>query len=1345
MDEVRPEMQKLWDDFVSQPTITKEPEQPEVKEVVIKDGVRPNIQKTWDESVGGIESPFFSPDFTGSPQVSDEYMSEHIGGTLVKPPEQQVGGESIIGKVFDVLSRGEYASANLAKDYIMGKPFNIKSALEGIKGEKKGTYDELSESVFSEWSPWKRKAMGFALAIFADPTTYTPAGTLTIPFKVAKRIPGVKKGLQALKKSPLGEAFIPGAKVPKPYYEAKYYAKKGLEAEEQRIFRQVEKLRKGLSKDDMEKLSYFRQHPDKIHELSPLLKSKLEKIGTIFDDFVTKAETNKIITPEQANKWRGRDVPYLPGYYPARGIRLAKGDMPPSMFEKVRKPTFMKMKKFETLEDAKQLSAQFGKIANAKTVEEANGFIKSLGLENAFGKIANLNIKDIREYAGQLSKHYLPEENVVKLIAYRGIEQARYTARKKFVDNTIETFGKKLPSGTKIVPEGHGIYMPKGAIRMYVTEVLDPAFIKDFRGLADKLKDIRINTEKVATIKKTTETTVTGIGKLAERGPLAKMEEVVRDALTNRGMTIPEANVYIGKLKVQGSDAVDDIIKEVNEKSETIKTILDSKGLEGDLIDISKLTDLQKKQMVGITTKVPTYAFPKEIADDLNYAAKIMGGDPATAKMFQLFDKTQNMWKGFATAVRLPFHMRNMYSNWWQASLSGVKNPIRFVQAADIQKSFITKANSKIQLGEKIYTYKELRTLANNLGVRGKGWLGADIDIKMFDEIDSMVKYGKFRHLTPTKLGRKFGTMIEDNSRFAVFIDQLAKGKSAEDASRAVRKYMFDYEELTDFERKVMKRIIPFYCVSEDTECLTDNGWKLYNEITKTDQVLTYNLASQKLEGQPHTGIHVFNYNGHLIHFKSLNIDLLCTLNHRCITEEYGIKEAINIGYGNHCPMIGENRNPDFKIDDRILSLIGWTITDGHYRRNGSDITLYQKKFNSVVEALLEKDFNSNIHSDTGVTQYGITGKTRKEIQKWFKYDLWTLVFQLSKRQCNILREAITLADGGWSYKDEKREFLFIAQKKETYRDLIQLIWFLAGYNCKLGARGFYERHQQRAKYRSKKVVPYQGKVWCPSTCNTTAIFRRNGQITISGQTWTRKNAPLQIQSLIEQPRKYQAYAKGLRAFEEDETVEERMAKPEYFNKMLYVKSPFKSKLGKSLYMSIDLPPLELNRATDLNQWLSSTTPLKVIPEIIFNFKTFPQPSKLGKPLELIRAPFWVGWLPKPIFNSMKRFSLIDKLMNTNTGEYELGINKKLLHGIHTALPFLNEQSRMHAAPITLDDENPENKRKSYISGIGFKTIDTTKEMGRKMGEVDVRTSYLESFVSQRGRLPTIKEMEELK
>jgi hypothetical protein len=53
--------------------------------------------------------------------------------------------------------------------------------------------------------------------------------------------------------------------------------------------------------------------------------------------------------------------------------------------------------------------------------------------------------------------------------------------------------------------------------------------------------------------------------------------------------------------------------------------------------------------------------------------------------------------------------------------------------------------------------------------------------------------------------------VVEDPARFAHYIDKRVKGDTAIDAMFSVKKYLFDYEDLTDFERNVLRRIIPFY------------------------------------------------------------------------------------------------------------------------------------------------------------------------------------------------------------------------------------------------------------------------------------------------------------------------------------------------------------------------------------------------------------------------------------------------------------------------------------------------------------------------------------------------------
>jgi len=889
-------------------------------------------------------------------QISPEALST-VSSRQVEPEQPGMAltpitdlGTSLLGRTIDVLSRFEYASANVAKDYILGKDFDWESVKQGITGKEKTTYGQLVDVMWPDWGPWKRKGFGFLLSIFADPTTYVPAGAVAKPLKMGKEAVAKTKIGKAIAKSPVAKGFVPSAGLPKDYYELKYYSKKALEARNAQILDDVSEIRKGLSKSDMEELAYFREHPNEAHLLSSKLQGKLEQIGDRFDELVHEAHQSGVIDADTAKKWLRE--PYVPHYYPERGLNLAKGEIPPSLFERVKRPSFLKHRTFATLEDAKHLSEQFDEIAKTTTKEEAGKLIKEYGLDGAFNKGQITNFEDLKDIASRYAGLYMPDENLLRAYGIRASEQAAYIARTKFVDDTLLTFGKKVKSNVKVAPEGYGIYYPKNKLRIFLKESIDP-------------------------------------------------------------------------------DIVDRLVKE-----------------HGDLIPAGELADAINKYP-SITTKVPAYQLPEEIARDLNSATRFFGGDVATRKMFQMFDKAQNTWKGFATVWRLPFHLRNMYSNWWQAYLSGVKNPRRFVQAAELR---LGTAGDTIRLGAKDYPVTQINDAINKLGVHGKGWIGSDIQRTHLSELESIIKYGKFRNMNPSSIGRAFGMAIEDNSRIAVFLDQIAKGKSFKDASRSVRKYLFDYTELTDFEKKVMRRLWPFY-------------------------------------------------------------------------------------------------------------------------------------------------------------------------------------------------------------------------------------------------------------------------------------------------TWSRKNIPLQIESLITQPRKYQIYSKGTRAFGEPETIQEKKLKPRYFFELMYIKSPFKSEQGKSLYMAIDLPPLEFNRMASARHWVSSLSPIKIALEVGFNFKTFPELSKIQEqPLEKTRAPFWVMYLPEAVQEAMKENHIIDKVLNKSTGQYELGMDKKWVHAIQSAFPFMNELNRIYAQPITLQDESPQDKFKSYMTGIGFKSLDLGLQQQREAFDKMRYFDTIKRFVYQHGRAPTEEE-----
>ena len=61
------------------------------------------------------------------------------------------------------------------------------------------------------------------------------------------------------------------------------------------------------------------------------------------------------------------------------------------------------------------------------------------------------------------------------------------------------------------------------------------------------------------------------------------------------------------------------------------------------------------------------------------------------------------------------------------------------------------------------------------------------------------------------KANRAASQIIENQGRWALFIDSLAKGKTVELAAEMPRMWHFDYRMLTDIEKKYFRNILPFY------------------------------------------------------------------------------------------------------------------------------------------------------------------------------------------------------------------------------------------------------------------------------------------------------------------------------------------------------------------------------------------------------------------------------------------------------------------------------------------------------------------------------------------------------
>ena len=197
----------------------------------------------------------------------------------------------------------------------------------------------------------------------------------------------------------------------------------------------------------------------------------------------------------------------------------------------------------------------------------------------------------------------------------------------------------------------------------------------------------------------------------------------------------------------------------------------------------------------------------------------IQGIQPEELKLIvRAFDSVQNWWKA-QVLISPSYHLRNTVSNFWSNWLAGVKNPLVYNKARMVQNG--KKANEVISItdaGEKL-TRGAILKGAKQRDVIGRGWYGSDIAQALADEIGGrwrgilnkeMWKPWKQKFVL-IKTNRAVGSAIEDNARLAHYIDKLQKGFSADDAARSVKKFLFDYSDLSPTEKNIFKRLLPFY------------------------------------------------------------------------------------------------------------------------------------------------------------------------------------------------------------------------------------------------------------------------------------------------------------------------------------------------------------------------------------------------------------------------------------------------------------------------------------------------------------------------------------------------------
>jgi len=249
------------------------------------------------------------------------------------------------------------------------------------------------------------------------------------------------------------------------------------------------------------------------------------------------------------------------------------------------------------------------------------------------------------------------------------------------------------------------------------------------------------------------------------------------------------------------------------------------------------------------------FKFHPAIAKQLDGFRGAMITDEATNVLLRAFDKAQNVWKASVTSIFPAFHGRNAISNVFLNYLDiglNALNPARHAIASDLlHKNHqyekltrlaygvgkeATKAKEELAklLSSKVltdrfgnsYTFGELRNLIKNNRVAfGNDFLGM-MDIKdtvaeklgatALKPTEKAVKYAKqaiplSSEFVGYRAGRAVGNIIEQQARLVNFISNLRKTGDPLLAAQRTKQFLFDYQNLSPFEKAFLKRLIPFY------------------------------------------------------------------------------------------------------------------------------------------------------------------------------------------------------------------------------------------------------------------------------------------------------------------------------------------------------------------------------------------------------------------------------------------------------------------------------------------------------------------------------------------------------
>jgi len=314
-------------------------------------------------------------------------------------------------------------------------------------------------------------------------------------------------------------------------------------------------------------------------------------------------------------------------------------------------------------------------------------------------------------------------------------------------------------------------------------------------------------------------------------------------------------------------------------------------------------------------------------------------------------------------------------------------------------------------------------------------------------------------------------------------------------------------------------------CVDAQTECLTEHGWKHYDQLQSGERIATFDWRNNRLEYLEPLAVKSYDFDGDMYVLRNRTQEQWITPGHKVLRKVFNsdnrwVLEDIEAVAALKSPVIIPNAwetESTVEIDDRVVMLLAWVVAEGNFDFSAGRrrISLFQSTGNpenAAEIAWLLEDLGLSYHLLEKTGTYANYPVYRYRLNKegsdfvlghLERKCVPAVVRTLSVRQIRLFLDTYIKGDG--SVEPNGRTRIYTNDRDNL--DALQELCTLAGYGSSVYTRedsGVHVLNLIRNRETYIQLIerrPYQGKVWCPTTRNGTFVARRNGKTFITGNT----------------------------------------------------------------------------------------------------------------------------------------------------------------------------------------------------------------------------------------------------